>query len=162
MRGPSGETGARAALRWLDMPPLWLLLFIALAWVQASRFPALTWRHPAAELLGGLLVGGGLLLLALAIMEFRRARTSVIPHQEASTLITSGIYSRSRNPIYLGDALILSGLCAYWGAWLALAVLLPLFLFVITDRFIRPEEDRLRAAFGPQYEAWAGRVRRWA
>ncbi|WP_261385151.1 methyltransferase family protein [Vannielia litorea] len=144
------------------MPPLWLLLFIAMAWVQASRFPALVWRHPAAELLGGLLVGGGLLLLALAFMEFRRARTSVIPHQEASALITSGIYSRSRNPIYLGDALILSGFCAYWGAWLALAVLLPLFLFVITDRFIRPEEGRLRAAFGAQYEAWAGRVRRWA
>ncbi|QDC11564.1 isoprenylcysteine carboxylmethyltransferase family protein [Oceanicola sp. D3] len=149
-------------MSWLDMPPLWLALFIALAWVQASRFPGLTWSHPVTDLLGGLLVGGGLLLLALSSMEFRRAKTSIIPHREAEALITSGVYGRSRNPIYLGDAMILSGFCAFWGAWLALVVLLPLFVWVITDRFIAPEEARLRRAFGPQFEAWAARVRRWA
>lgn len=107
-------------------------------------------------------MGGGLLLLALSSMEFRRAKTSIIPHREAEALITSGVYGRSRNPIYLGDAMILSGFCAFWGAWLALVVLLPLFVWVITDRFIAPEEARLRRAFGPQFEAWAARVRRWA
>ncbi len=161
MQGPTGQKGLRAALGWLDMPPLWLLLFIALAWVQASRFPALTWKHPVTDLLGGLLVGGGLLLLALAVMEFNRARTTIIPHREAGALITSGIYTRSRNPIYLGDVLILAGVCAYWGAWLALVVLVPLFAWLITDRFILPEEARLKAAFGGAWESWAARVRRW-
>ncbi len=161
MQGPTGETGWRAALRWFDMPPFWLVLFLALAWLQASRFPPLTWSHPLTGMLGGLLVGGGLLLLALAVMEFRRARTSIVPHREAEALITSGVYTRSRNPIYLGDAMILSGFCAYWGAWLALAVLVPLFCWLITDRFIAPEEARLQQAFGARFEAWAGRVRRW-
>jgi len=123
MKGPDGREGWRAALGWLDMPPLWLLLFILLARIQASRFPALTWKNPATDLLGGLLVGGGLLLLALAVMQFNRARTTIVPHREAEQLITTGIYARSRNPIYLGDAMILAGFCAYWGAWPALLVL---------------------------------------
>ncbi|SIN86406.1 methyltransferase family protein [Vannielia litorea] len=161
MQGPGGNTGFRAALSWLDMPPLWLLLFIALARVQAVRFPELAWKHPASDLAGGLLVGAGLLLFALAVMEFSRARTTIVPHREARSLITTGIYTRSRNPIYLGDLLILAGLCAFWGVWLALAVLVPLFAWLVTDRFIRPEEARLAARFGPEWEAWAARVRRW-
>lgn len=161
MQGPDGSQGLRGALKWLDMPPLWTLLFIALAWVQASRFPEFTWEHPAFDLLGGLMVGGGLILAALAFIQFRRASTTLIPHQEAQALVTSGIYSRSRNPIYLGDAMIIAGLCAFWGAWPALVVLMPLFIWLITDRFILPEEDRLGAAFPEQFEAWEKQTRRW-
>lgn len=143
------------------MPPLWLALFLALARAQAALLPGLTWHHPAAGLLGGLLVVAGLVLLVLAVLRFRQARTSIVPHREAEALITGGIYRLSRNPIYLGDALILAGLCLLWGAWLALALLVPLFAWLITVRFIRPEERRLARRFGPQFEAYRARVRRW-
>lgn len=144
----------------IDMPPLWLLLFVALARVQAVRLPFATLDHPLADLAGGLLVGGGLVLAAVAVVQMRQSRTTVIPHQEASALVTVGVYARSRNPIYLADAMILAGLVLYWGNWPAL-VLVPVLMAVLTDRFIRPEEERLRAAFGPAFDTWAQRTRRW-
>ena len=105
------------------------------------------------------MVGGGLLLMVLAVFEMRRARTTPIPHMQPSALVTSGIFSRSRNPIYLGDALILAGLALRWG-WPTL-ILVPLFMAVIQDRFIRAEEERLNTAFGPDYTRWAAKTRRW-
>lgn len=159
--GPDGSSGVRGALRWLDMPPLWLLLFLALAWLQASRFPGLTYDTPMGDFIGGLLVGGGILVMALAFWEFSRAKTSVVPHREPTALITSGIFRYSRNPIYLADAMFLAGFSLGWGAYPALLVLVPLFVWLITDRFIHAEEARLRQAFGAQFEAWRRAVRRW-
>jgi protein-S-isoprenylcysteine O-methyltransferase Ste14 len=144
----------------VDMPPVWLGLFVVLARIQAVYLPVLAVRLPVADLLGGLLVGGGLVLMALALVEMRRARTTIVPHLEPEALVTSGVFGRSRNPIYLGDAAVLTGLILFWSAWPSL-LLLPLFMWVVTDRFIRPEEARLRARFGSRFEAWASRTRRW-
>lgn len=144
----------------VDMPPVWLALFVALAWVQATWLPLWPVRHPALDLAGGLLVGGGVLLMAAAAVQMQQHRTTIVPHLEPSALITTGVYARSRNPIYLGDAMVLAGLCLFWGSWAALA-LVPLFMWVIADRFILPEEARLRQAFGPAFETWAARTRRW-
>jgi protein-S-isoprenylcysteine O-methyltransferase Ste14 len=111
--------------------------------------------------IGALLVAAGLALAVAAAVEFRRARTTIIPHEEPSAIVTSGVYRLSRNPIYLGDALILTGLGLRWDSVLAL-VLVPVFVAVVTARFIVPEEGRLKARFGAEYAAWAARVRRWA
>lgn len=144
----------------MDIPPVWLLLFIVLARVQAVRVPLWSVQHWALDLAGGLLVGGGVLMAAVAIMQLRQNRTTVIPHLEATALVTNGVFSRSRNPIYLGDAMVLTGLILFWGNWVAL-LLVPVFAAVITDRFIAPEEARLRARFGMAWTAWAERTRRW-
>ncbi|MEL6316286.1 MAG: isoprenylcysteine carboxylmethyltransferase family protein, partial [Pseudomonadota bacterium] len=66
----------------------------------------------------------------------------------------------SRNPIYLGDALILTGWCLTLGAASAL-IAPPLFVAWISRRFIAPEEAALRAAHPEDYAAWSARVRRW-
>jgi protein-S-isoprenylcysteine O-methyltransferase Ste14 len=79
---------------------------------------------------------------------------------EPDALVTTGVFARTRNPIYLGDAAILAGLVLFWQAWPSL-VLVPLFVWLITDRFIRPEEERLHARFGVRFEQWAQRTRRW-
>ena len=147
-------------MKWIDLPPVWLGLFVALGWVQATRFPLGSFGA-AGDWIGALLVGAGLALAVAAAVEFRRARTTIIPHEEPSAIVTSGVYRFSRNPIYLGDALILAGLGLRWDSVLAL-VLVPVFVAVITARFIRSEETRLRARFGAEFEAWAARVRRWA
>jgi protein-S-isoprenylcysteine O-methyltransferase Ste14 len=147
-------------MKWIDLPPVWLGLFVALGWVQAARFPLGSFGA-AGDWIGALLVGAGLALAIAAAVEFRRARTTIIPHEEPSAIVTSGVYRFSRNPIYLGDALILAGLGLRWDSVLAL-VLVPVFVAVITARFIRPEEARLRVRFGAEFEAWAARVRRWA
>lgn len=147
--------------KWLDIPPVWLLACLVLAWVQANRFSfGLSFGPVWADLLGGLLVGGGVLLAALALAEMRRHQTSFMPHDEAAHLVTSGIFKRSRNPIYLGDVMILAGLILYWDAVLALA-LVPIFVWVVEKRFIEKEEKRLHRKFLAQYAKYSQQTRRW-
>jgi protein-S-isoprenylcysteine O-methyltransferase Ste14 len=147
-------------MKWIDLPPVWLAGCVALGWVQAVSFPVGSFGA-AGDWIGGALVVAGLALAVAAAVEFRRARTTIIPHEEPSAIVTSGVYRLSRNPIYLGDALILAGLGLRWDSVLAL-VLVPVFVAVVTARFIVPEEGRLKARFGAEYADWAARVRRWA
>ncbi|UYV39583.1 isoprenylcysteine carboxylmethyltransferase family protein [Rhodobacteraceae bacterium D3-12] len=148
-------------MKWIDIPPVWLGIFIGLAWAQAVYLPlGLNFGIGFADFLGGVLVGGGLVLMALAVYEMRRHQTTVIPHREADRLVQSGIFSRSRNPIYLGDMLILAGLILRWDAVLALP-LVPIFLWWIERRFILPEEDRLRRKFRADFARYCQKTRRW-
>ncbi|SEI79384.1 Protein-S-isoprenylcysteine O-methyltransferase Ste14 [Cribrihabitans marinus] len=143
------------------MPPVWLAGFITLAWLQARHLPlGLSLDGAVTDLLGGVLVGGGVLAILLAAVELRRHRTTIVPHQTPDRLVQSGIYKRSRNPIYLGDALILAGLVLRFDAVLSLA-LVPVFVWVIERRFILPEEDRLRRTFRADFARYERKTRRW-
>lgn len=148
-------------IRWIDLPPVWLLAALALSWAQAAYYPAgLSFGGAWADFAGGLLVGGGVVLALLAVYEMRRQRTTIIPHLEADRLVTSGIFSRSRNPIYLGDALILTGFILRWDSVLALP-LIPIFVWIIERRFIIPEENRLRRKFRADFARYCQKTRRW-
>jgi protein-S-isoprenylcysteine O-methyltransferase Ste14 len=148
-------------LKWVDMPPVWLAGALLAAWWQKTHFGfALTLGPVWPDLLGGLLVGGGVLLFALAAFEMRRHKTTIIPKKMARTLITSGVYKRTRNPIYLGDAMILTGMILYWDAVLSLP-LIPIFVWVIEKRFILQEEESLRRKFVAQFTRYAQQTRRW-
>jgi len=148
-------------LKMIDIPPVWLLGALAIAWQVGRLRPfGLSFGGPWADLLGGLLVGGGVLLMVLAVVEMRRRRTTVIPHLEPDALVTSGIFSRTRNPIYVGDVLVLAGLILRWDAVLALP-LIPVFLGILERRFVIPEEDRLRRTFRMQFAQYCQKVRRW-
>lgn len=147
-------------MKWLDIPPVWLLLCLVVAALQPVRVVFGGWLAPTAQLLAGLLVGGGLLLIALAVLEMRRHRTTVIPHRDPQALVSTGIFARSRNPIYLGDLLILAGLSLWWGSLVGL-LLVPLLAYVLRTRFIAAEEARLAAAFGPAFDRYRAATRRW-
>ncbi|MBR9651231.1 methyltransferase family protein [Thalassovita aquimarina] len=148
-------------LKWLDIPPVWLLGAVVLAWFQSAYYPmGLSFGGAVADFLGGILVGGGLVLMALAVVEMRKHRTTIIPHKEASAMVQSGIYSRSRNPIYLGDLLVLAGLILRFDAVLALP-LIPIFLWVIEKRFVIPEENSLRLKYRADFARYCERTRRW-
>lgn len=147
--------------KWLDMPPIWLAFFVGLAWLQSSYFAyGLGFGGAWADFAGGLLVGGGLLLVALAAAEFRRHRTTIVPHNMPARLIQSGIFSRTRNPIYLADVLILTGLILRWDAVLSLP-LIPVCLWILEKRFITPEETLMRQAFRAEFAKYERKVRRW-
>ncbi len=145
----------------LDIPPIWLVLAIIVAWIQ-SRFLTfgLSLDYPVTQFLSGVLIGGGLVLIALAAWEFWRARTTIIPHQEPARLITSGIFSLTRNPIYLADVLILAGFILRFDAVLSWG-LVPVFLWWIERHFIFAEEDRLRRHFKVDFARYEQKVRRW-
>jgi len=148
-------------LKYLDIPPFWLCAALLLAWWQKSYFDyALTFGPVWSDLLGGVLVGAGCVIIALAAYEFRRHRTTIFPHEDASHLITSGVYSRSRNPIYLADSLILAGMILYWDAVLSLP-LIPVFVWWIEKHFILAEEKWLRRNFRADFARYEKQTRRW-
>lgn len=148
-------------LKWIDTPPVWLLAALALAWTQARHYPlGLGFGGYWADFVGGLLIGGAVLLFAMALVAFRQTRTTIIPHREAERLITSGIYAHSRNPIYLADTLILTGFILRWDAVPAL-VLIPIFVWIIEKRFIEPEEKMLRRKFRADFARYCRKTRRW-
>ena len=108
-----------------------------------------------------LALAGGAIALA-GSLEFKRARTTVNPFKpESSTaLVTSGIYRFTRNPMYVGLALLLLG----WSAFLcsAWALFGPVIFVLYINRFqITPEERVLSAKFGAAYAEYTTRVRRW-
>ncbi|WP_120635942.1 isoprenylcysteine carboxylmethyltransferase family protein [Ruegeria sp. EL01] len=145
----------------IDIPPVWLLGFVLLAWLQA-RFLSfgLSLEGGATDLLSGVLIGGGILIVVMAVVEFRRHQTTVIPHETPTALVQSGIYKYSRNPIYLADILILAGLVLRLDAVLSL-ILVPILVWLLERRFILPEEDRLRRTFRVGFARYERKTRRW-
>ncbi len=146
------------AMKWIDLPPVWLALFLALVWAVDRLIPLPVLG--AARVLGAGVALAGAVLMMVAILTMSRARTTVIPHRQPQALVTGGVFGVSRNPIYLADVLILTGAVLWWDALHALP-LVALFSWIITRRFILPEEARLRAGFGDAFVDWSARVRRW-
>lgn len=136
-------------------PQVWLVIFAGLAFLAGRIVPM-----PAAPLPGWALVAAGLALMATAAVTMLRAGATVDPTRQPTALVTHGIFRLSRNPIYLGDVLIVAGLCLVWQP-LAALVLVPGFLLVIDRRFIRQEEAWLRSRDRAAFDAWAARTRRW-
>ncbi|MFT4150906.1 MAG: isoprenylcysteine carboxylmethyltransferase family protein [Paracoccaceae bacterium] len=143
----------------IDLPPVWLLIALGSAWALA--------RMTVAGLGGGATRGAGLVLgligLALILWSMatlRAARTPVMPGKVPVRLVTTGPYAVSRNPIYLGMAVILGAAGLWLGAPFSL-LMVPVFMAVISKRFILPEELRLAEAFGADYEGWKRHTGRW-
>jgi protein-S-isoprenylcysteine O-methyltransferase Ste14 len=110
--------------------------------------------------LGMPLLVAGIGLVAWAAMAFRRHATSIRPDRAATSLIETGPYRFSRNPIYLGEVIALAGAAlALNRFWLLLAA--AVFAALVQSLAILPEEGHLERRFGDEYRAYMGRVRRW-
>ena len=135
------------------------LLALALdRWLLSLRFSASS--SPALPLTAWVLIALGMGLLAWAMLTFRRARTAIMPFNPASTIVTSGPYRFSRNPMYVGLTLVYLGLSFLVGTVWPIA-LLPIVLWSLYVLVIRREEQYLGAAFADEYGAYRRRVRRW-
>ena len=143
--------------REVDFPPIWLAAFAFAGAVVGLFLPI---HVPYAVEAGGVLVALALLIMMIAVVQMLAARTTVIPGRDPQQMLTRGLFRLSRNPIYLADALLLTGLYIYWGAWVALP-LVPAFMYLIFKRFILGEEDRLLRLFGEDYLDYKFQTRRW-
>jgi protein-S-isoprenylcysteine O-methyltransferase Ste14 len=147
----------------LAIPPPAVMLVIGLImWLLSRLFPALALPW-GSNVTGAFVIGlVGLTISLAGIASFKRASTTVDPRQpaKASTLVTSGIYRHSRNPMYLGILLTLIGWAVFLGNVLSLAAA---FAFVpYMNRYqIEPEERLLQGKFGREFSAYKARVRRW-
>jgi protein-S-isoprenylcysteine O-methyltransferase Ste14 len=141
-------------------PPVVALMFIVIAYFL-GRFVPLPFSAPAIlRYIGLAITFAGFLFGIAALIEFRKARTTLDPHGSAKQLVTSGIYRFTRNPIYLGFLLMVIGLPLnsglYWGI-----VLAPFYIFMMNRLVIQHEEAYLEKRFGKTYTGYMAGVRRW-
>lgn len=143
----------------VHLPPFWFLLAVL------SQF-GLAWFAPAGRAGPLVTVGGTALLIAGAVLvlaaarSFRKWQTPILPFKEPSHCIADGVFRLSRNPIYLGEVFMLAGLAVLHDTWYA-ALPIPVFVFIIQQLFILPEERTLEETFGPTFAAYRKRTRRW-
>jgi protein-S-isoprenylcysteine O-methyltransferase Ste14 len=91
---------------------------------------------------------------------FRRERTTLIPNRPATALATDGIYSRTRNPMYLSLAILYIGVTLMLDSWWP--ILIEPLVLVVVDRLVIAREERyLMHAFPHIYDEYRRRVRRW-
>ncbi len=152
-------------MSWLELriPPLALLLgFVALALGLAHWLPQLHIAVPGLQTLAVALALAGTAVAVLGVIVFRRADTTVNPTQPESsrTLVTTGIYKYSRNPMYLGFAWLLLAVAIWLSHALALA-LVPAFVAYMNRFQIEPEERALKAKFGDEFVGYMQAVHRW-
>lgn len=131
-------------------------------WGAARAIPDLFIAFPWSGTIAVGMVVVGVGIAAVGVISFRRAGTSVNPLQPAkvSTLVVTGVYRMSRNPMYLGMLLCLLGWAVFLSNLIAFLFLPPFVMFM--NRWqIRPEEEALASRFGPEFAAYKNRTRRW-
>jgi protein-S-isoprenylcysteine O-methyltransferase Ste14 len=147
----------------LKVPPAAVVVFTAaLMWLASWALPSFGFVFPAHGLFAVSFAGAGLVTSALGVVSFMRARTTVNPMRPGSStcLVRSGVYTFTRNPMYLGFLLVLIG----WAIFLSNALaflLLPAFILYMNRFQIEPEERALASLFAQEFVAYKSRVRRW-
>lgn len=152
-------------MRFLEIripPPLVVLASGALGWALMQLTPGLSVVFTGQAALGLLVAALGVAIAAAGILAFQKARTTVSPIDPgaASSLVVTGIYNYTRNPMYLGMAVMLLGWTLILGHPGGLAGL-ALFVAYIGRFQIQPEERALQTLFGDAFTAYRARVRRW-
>lgn len=147
----------------LKIPPLALAAVLSLAmWVVAKLAPSLSFRFPGQFPVIATLAVSGILISIAGGMAFRRAQTTVDPTnpEKSSTLVTTGVYRLSRNPMYVGFLFTLAAWAAYVSSPLAF-IALPVFVAYMNRFQILPEEQALRDKFGRAFVEYERSTRRW-
>lgn len=147
------------------VPPLvWMLLAGLVSWLVSLLDFDASWIEDGR---GGLVAAlCGVLGIGIAVggvIAFRRASTTVNPHdiESASTFVSDGPYRFTRNPMYVGMALLIAAWSLAIGTVAGLVVAEVMFVAVMTRFQIQPEERMLAAKFGVVYDQYCSHVRRW-
>jgi protein-S-isoprenylcysteine O-methyltransferase Ste14 len=140
-------------------PPLLYAIPLAVGLLAQHFWPVPILWPDIGRVAGMVLIGLGFVGFA-GIVAFRRARTSPNPWKPSTTLVVSGIYRRTRNPMYLGFTLLYLGITA-WVNTLWPLLPLPVVLVLMQRGVIAREEAYLEARFGDEYRRYRAAVRRW-
>jgi protein-S-isoprenylcysteine O-methyltransferase Ste14 len=141
-------------------PPLVYLAGLAAGFALEALLPGSSVPAAVRWIAGGLAVLAGIALQTTFIAAFRRKGTAVEPWKPTTAVVTTGPYRLTRNPAYLGMALIYIGIALLSDA-LWVLVPLPLVIAVIERGVIAREERYLERKFGSEYLDYKRRVRRW-
>ncbi len=145
----------------MNIPPLAQMAFcMVTAGLLTAFLPLVPFEAPVGLIAATSMAG--VLFLLPAVLSFVRHKTTVNPQapEKTSILVTSGIYSVTRNPMYVGMLIVLMAFVLWLGAVSAVLVVVAFFLMI--DRVqIRGEEAALSQIFGKPFEDYTARVPRW-
>lgn len=142
------------------LPPFWFLAAIGLQIILHTWLPGYRYSSLPMALVGVALMIAGILLVLGAARAFRSAGTPIKPFSPSTSLIRSGAYRFTRNPMYLG---MLSMLCGSSLALQSVSTLsvIPLFFILIDRGYVEGEETFLLGVFGEEYRELQRSVPRW-
>jgi protein-S-isoprenylcysteine O-methyltransferase Ste14 len=152
-------------MHWLEHkipPPLVAAAIALLMWPLSSVLPKIVVANSIHLALAISVALAGFVFALAGAIAFRRAKTTVNPlhPEQATALVTGGVYRVSRNPMYAGLLLCLLAWAIYLASPLALAGPVAFILFI--NRFqIEPEEKVLAEKFGAPFAEYCASVRRW-
>lgn len=142
------------------VPPVYMFasiaLMVVLDWLSPFGFKAgpLLWGF------GGCFISLGVFLDIYCALLFKKANTGIVPFHEATSVVETGPYKITRNPMYVGMVLIQLGVVVILGNLLAFLPLV-VFVWIIQKNFIEGEEGYMEATLGQPYIDYKSRVRRW-
>lgn len=141
----------------IPWPPILYLSFAVAAWLANSWY---TVALPNVWVFGAVLAISGISLDLWAALSFRKHQTTIMPTGNAAHLITTGPFTITRNPIYVGNTLLLSGLAFYFqNAWMLAAAFMAAYL---TQKLaIEREEKYLAVKFGEAWKNYTAKTPRW-
>lgn len=147
----------------LPWPPMIYIAAAALAVILHWLVPLPWIPPPFGEFLfavGWLVVAAALAIDVAAMRTMHRAKTTIMPHRASDHLVTGGPFSFTRNPIYVGNTMLMIGIGLIAGiVWFL--VLAPFAAYATTKLAIEREEHHLEARFGKKYRDYRKKVRRW-
>ena len=146
------QTAAAAGLSFFAS----IVLMLGLHFLLPSRR---LWQFPWT-LIGLVPMATGSALVLIGARTVRRHGTTIKPFQVSSSLVQSGVFGVSRNPIYVGMIALLIGLALLLGTLSPFAVCIA-FALLLRYRFVRVEEKMLAERFGAEWQDYSARVRRW-
>lgn len=144
------------------IPPVQVLLASGLMYSITILFPQFNFELQQSLVIAAFLFITAGVIGSLALYDFHRHQTTFHPHtpEKTRTVVDSGIFSFSRNPMYIALAIILCAIAIILKNYCSF-VILPLFIWYITQFQIIPEENVLNKLFPDDYQAYCQKVRRW-
>lgn len=142
------------------LPPMIAVLSLITMIALHVVAPIATVVRAPVSYAGALLLATGAAMIVWSRRAFQAAGTPIKPFSESTALIRHGLYRWSRNPMYVGAVLLLTGIAILLGSLASLFVVVAFFALLQVG-FVRREEKLLEEAFGDAYRAYRRSVRRW-
>lgn len=149
-------------MKLLIPPPIQALLSAIMMWLISRYFMHANFSLNGINIFALIFLIIAAIIIILSMYKFKKIKTTISPLRpnKTSSLVNSGIYAYTRNPMYLGLLLMLFSTALFLKNLISFLII-PLFILFITKNQILPEEEALENIFGEEYKNYKKKVRRW-
>ena len=146
-------------MKTLIPPPIVTIVFLFVIFFTKDLF---RFSVVLPSSLGFIIIFAGLMIIFIAARQFKEANTTINPiePENASVLVSNGVFSYSRNPMYLGMLIIIIGFSIIHNL-IAIIVFMPLWIIYMINFQIIPEEEAMKILFKEEFLNYSKKTRRW-